>query len=239
MPHIGFSHGVAHRLREVYSAENLRLLAAARADALEVNLHHVADLPRLAALRPHLGLFSRVSLHLPCDCRYGDDAATRALLAAATAFAADVGAQVVVVHPDLVDDWGVFDDFPAPWAVENMDDRKAGFRTPEDFQAFFAAHGAWRLVLDLAHCKVNDPTMALADGFIAAFRDLIVEVHLSGYVQFHEPLSRTRQDDVIRRAAVLAVPVILESTFDVTDGLDAVGQELAYVRARMALPVEA
>ena len=90
------------------------------------------------------------------------------------------------------------------------------------------------MVLDLGHCKSNDKSLANAREMIEKFRDRIMEIHLSGYVIFHEPLHRTHQDDIIELCRELPdVPIIIESTFEENDTAEDVYNEINYILERL------
>ncbi|MHB8903535.1 MAG: hypothetical protein ACYC40_00295, partial [Patescibacteria group bacterium] len=132
-------------------------------------------------------------------------------------------------HPDLVDDWSVFNGIKINWAIENMDDRKNNFKNVEDLQTFFNEHQSWSLVLDVGHCNSNDKSMILANDLIKEFKDKIREIHLSGYKIFHEPLHQTQQIEIIKSCRELDVPIIIESTFELSDGVVGVKKEFDYI----------
>ena len=56
--------------------------------------------------------------------------------------------------------------------------------------------------------------MALAKEFYDRFRGKIVQIHLSGYQGFHDPLFKTKQSEIIRAIEDLSVPIIIESILD-------------------------
>lgn len=213
---------------DVDSKENIDLLACG-STALEVNCHHVRNVETMERLAPYLQNFDYVSLHTPCDTRYKNDDETRLMLKKIETYCLKYNIQLAVVHPDLVDDWSVFDEFKLNWAAENMDNRKASFRTVESMKTFLDAHPNWGMVLDVGHCNVNDKTMGLAYEFIAELKDRIKEIHLSGYEVFHDPLHRTKQAEIIESCKKLDVPIIIESTFEETDGVEGIKKEFDYI----------
>ncbi|MCX6744788.1 MAG: hypothetical protein NTX82_04655 [Candidatus Parcubacteria bacterium] len=211
---LGFSHGVLYRLMEVYSAEAIRIYHNLSDSAIEICCNKAEDSDKLGTLIPLMRDFQYCSLHLPCHNRYVNDAKTRELLDKLADFYFSINGQLALVHPDLVDDWEVFNDFPFNWAVENMDNRKAVFKVPSDFTEFFSAHPSWKFVLDLNHVFSNDPSMQLAEDFLAQLGHKVAEIHLSGYTGYHEPLFQTRQLEILNYCQIMDVPVIIESAFD-------------------------
>ncbi len=223
---LGFSHGVLFRLMEVYSAQAIQIYKDLSSSAIEICCNKAEDVDKLETLIPLVQDFKHRSIHLPCHNRYANNAQTRELLDKLGDFYFAVKARLALVHPDLVDDWEVFKDFPLNWAVENMDNRKNVFKVPADFISFFDSHPDWQFVLDLNHVFSNDPTMQLARDFIAVLKHRIVELHLSGYQGYHEPLFQTQQTEILKHCQGFDVPIIIESAFDrVTD----TGLEYQYI----------
>lgn len=229
MRQIGFSHGDLFKIHDVYTKENIELLKGCGSNALEINCHHVRDTELVDIIIPYIKDFEYVSLHTPCDTRYGNNHETRALLSKLENMYLRANAKLAVVHPDLVDDWSVFDDYNINWAVENMDARKDDFKDVYSLKNFFINHPSWSLVLDVGHCNDNDKTMVLAEDIISELKDKIKEIHLSGYLVFHDPLYRTKQTEIIDYCKKLEVPIIIESTFDVSDGIEGVKKEFDYI----------
>lgn len=226
---IGFSHGVLHKIHNVYTMQNIQLFLDSGCSAIEINYHKIEDGYNFNKIIPLVKNFQYISMHAPCDCRYGNNVKTRALLKLIESISLQINAELVVVHPDLVDDWTVFSNFRVQWAIENMDERKDAYKNVADLQRFFNKHYDWGLVLDLGHAKVNDKTMTLADDMIRNFRNKIWEIHLSGYETFHDPLYQTKQVDIIERCKQLDVPIIIESTFELSDGVEGVQGEFEYI----------
>jgi len=228
---IGFSQGVLFKLYNVNKEANIKLLKDCGSNAIEANCHHASDVVFLSILLEHIKAhdFEYVSLHAPVNVRYGNNIETKELLQKLEDFYSQLDAKLIVIHPDLVDDWSVFEGFKMKWAIENMDDRKKSFKDLNDLEQFFSEYPKWWLVLDVGHVNSNDKTMILAEELIRAFRDRIVEIHLSGYEKFHDPLHRTKQIEIIDCCKDLFVPIIIESVFDPNDGLEGVKRELDYI----------
>ena len=229
MRKIGFSHGCLFKILDVNTEESINVFASSGASTIEINCYRGADSGSLNRLLPYLKKFERISLHAPCSVRYGNNKETMALLKDLEDFYKESGAELVVIHPDVVDDWSVFDNFAMNFAVENMDDRKDRFRNPADFKEFFKTHPTWGLVLDLGHCNLIDKSMILAKSLIKEFKEKVVEIHLSGYEVLHDPLHRTKQIEIINYCKELSAPIIIESIFEVSDGVEGVKKEFDYV----------
>jgi len=227
---IGFCHGATFKIHDPFIAENINLFKKCGCNAIEVNCHTIDEVDKLNSLLPLIDAFEYVSLHMPVRLKYRNDRDTFDLLKKLSSYYQKIGAKLAVVHPDLVEDWDVFDSFPTVnWAIENMDDRKARYKSVDDLKKFFVDHPSWSFVLDVGHCNANDKTMILADDLIKALRGKIKEIHLSGYEVFHDPLHRTKQIEIIERCKNLDVPIIIESTFEKSDGVEGVEKEFSYI----------
>lgn len=223
---IGFSHGVLHRLIEVYSREALDIYKSYSKDVLEFCLIRSQDIHKTKDIIPLAEGIAVKSIHAPADVVYRNDADTIKLLDELASHYKALNAELIVVHPDTVEDWKVFDAYPLNWAIENMDNLKPAYKSVEDLEAFFATKENWKLVLDLNHCYSNDETMKLAEDFIARLGHRLAEVHLSGYAGYHEPIFQTKQDIILDYCMKLDVPIVIESAFnDIND----IGKEFDYI----------
>ncbi len=223
---IGFSHGVLYRVADVYSEQIIDLYRGCSDAALETCVSKADDADKLQRIIPYVRDFSYKSVHLPSDIRYVKDEKTIRLLDKIVNYYKEVGASLALVHPDVVDDWEVFDRYKINWAIENMDNRKGRFKTAGELEEFLGKNPNWRLVLDLNHCFTNDRSMALAESILHNLKDKIAEVHLSGYINLHDPLFASKQDFIIDYCRKLDTPIIIESTFD---SIDDVKKEYNYI----------
>lgn len=229
MRKIGFSHGDLFKVHDVYTKENIQILIDCGSNAVEINCHHVRETELVNRILPFIKNFKYISLHMPCDTRYGNNPETRNLLARLENIYIRSNAVLAVVHPDLVDDWNIFNDYKINWAIENMDARKNDFKDVNSLKKFFTENPRWSLVLDVGHCNDNDKSMALAENIISELRVKIKEIHLSGYLSFHNPLHKTKQTEIIDYCKKLDVPIIIESTFEISDGTEAIKKEFDYI----------
>jgi hypothetical protein len=223
---IGFSHGVLYKLIEVYSEAALDIYKTYSKDVLELCLIINKDIHKTKNIVPLVEDIARKSIHAPADVVYRNDENTIRLLDELASYYKELNAELILVHPDRVEDWTVFDAYPLNWAIENMDNLKPAYRSVEDLEAFFAKRENWKFVLDLNHCYTNDKTMKLAEDFIARLGNRLAEVHLSGYKVFHEPLFQTKQDIILEYCKKLDVPIVIESTFD---DINDIGKEFDYI----------
>lgn len=217
---IGFTTG---RLTDKNSLiEKMELFADLGCQAIEFSL---LDYSRFGLIKPHakhalVGSFTHRSIHAPVKSgdepvTYRDNEATHALLRELEWLCEAIQASVVVVHPDRVEDWGVFSKYTLPICLENMDARKKTARTVADMGQFLGDKD-YGMVLDVNHCFTNDPTMQLAHDLRRSFGPRIRETHLSGFIKpeetanRHAPICETRQEPILQAVKNLAAPVILE-----------------------------
>jgi hypothetical protein len=226
MQKIGFSHGVLYRVLDVYSRAAIETYKECSSDAIEVCCNKTSEASRLSSIAKEIKQFSFKSIHLPTDEKYGDNAPTIKLLNEIEKFYREIKADLILVHPDVVEDWTIFERYQINWAIENMDCRKKNYRSLGDLANFFSRAPDWKFVLDLNHCYSNDASMNLADDLIKHLRNNISSIHLSGYVDYHEPLFKTKQKTIIDCCKKLDVPIIIESTFD---SIDDVKKEYEYI----------
>lgn len=229
MRKIGFCHGDLFKIHDVNTKENIEILKACGSNAIEINCHHAGEMELINTLIPFIKNFEYISMHTPGNIRYGNNLENREILSKLENLYSSVGAKLVVVHPDLVDNWDVFNDYKINWAIENMDARKESFKDVASLKNFFVNYPSWNLVLDVGHCNDNDKSMLLAKNIIFELRDKIKEIHLSGYLVFHDPLYRTKQTEIIDCCKELDVPIIIESIFEISDGIEGVKKEFDYI----------
>ncbi len=207
---IGFSQNDISGIADIFSVADLDILCQPGAECLEI-CFEPSKLEKLEVLEPFIKQFSYRSIHLPADIFYKKKRETEEILSLAEQFYFKINACAAVIHPDVVEDWSVFGRSPIFWAVENMDDDKNSFRVPDDFENLFSKRNDLKMVLDLSHCRANDPSMGLADEFINRFRNKIIEIHLSAFVTGHDLLYKSGQTNTIDYCRKLDVPVIIES----------------------------
>lgn len=131
-----------------------------------------------------------------------------------------------IIHPERVSSWKVFENYSFPIATENMDNRKEVGKTVESLGEIFVAADI-PLVLDLNHCYVNDRSLKLAEEIYSAFRDRIVQIHLSGFEKLHDPLYKTRQLEIIKAIPNKSLPIIIESYCPTREDVEA---EYKYIK---------
>lgn len=133
----------------------------------------------------------------------------------------------IVIHPDEVENWMMFERFDLPFGIENMDWQKQLGKYTESMQDIFSKFDA-PMVLDLNHCFTNDPSMKLAYEMNDAFNERIKEIHLSGFTRIHEPLFQTKQIEIMDAISDKRLPIIIESG---CESVEDVKREFEYVKS--------
>lgn len=226
----GFSTGALYKADIApISKQAITVMRELGCSAIELGCNQPERMKFLKDIEPaDLAGFEYVSLHTPAiSILGGADQGTRNLLGAIQAAHERLNLSAVVVHPDQVSDWSVFKHYSFPLAIENMDNRKAWGQTAADLRTLFAEHD-FKMVLDLNHCHVNDATMNLAKELYSAFKERIVESHLSGHHHdLHASLYSTQQRAILEAIPTSDLPIILEGSADDASDL---AKEYDYVR---------
>lgn len=224
---IGMSTGVLYRIISSMSQRIIDLQKSLGSSAIEIGCirkERLFELPNLNAedVRHH---FSHLSIHAPTDLKYKLDAETKQVMNLIAEAHQRFRFDLVVFHPENVEDWSVFNNLPFPIGIENSDWRKGFGKTVEDIAKVFEQVDVG-FVLDVNHCFSNDKTMKLAVEFATRFSGRLREVHLSGFTEYHEPISATRQEEILMAVPDANCPIIIES---VCLDEEEVRQELSYV----------
>jgi hypothetical protein len=187
--------------------------------------HHIASV-ELSALRdeelaplvtalPSLDLesFSFVSVHAPS--RFAVD--SEPWVIDQLYLLAERGYQVIV-HPDVIlepERWKILGN---RLVIENMDKRKPVGRTVKELGEVFDRLPSARLCFDIGHARQVDPSMTEAALLLNAFRDRLVEVHMSevNTASRHDPISlnAVMAFSTVAGSIPEEVPIILESLID-------------------------
>lgn len=196
--------------------------------AVEIGQHDVLEIAQNPQIIPWdiLQRFSYITLHAP-KIPYADNDQTERVFKAIEIVQQHCVLQHVVIHPDVVEDFSVFNNAPFKIAFENMDWQKKAYTTPHDMENLLKEFPQSSMVLDVNHVYTHDNTMELAKEFYASCGDRIVEVHVSGFTELHDPLYRTQQKEIIHAIQDTSVPMIIESWMTP----DEVELEINYIRS--------
>ena len=183
----GFSTG-ALALGDLRRA--LELLQGVDADAVELSALREMELPDLmqAAGELDLSQFEYVAVHAPSRLAAMTEVEASNLLLPCI----DRGWNVVL-HPDVVRDFGCWLPFGRHLCIENMDKRKATGRIAGELRRFFEELPEASLCLDLAHARQIDTTFSVARTIAAEYGGgRLAQIHLSELDSrcHHSPLSR-------------------------------------------------
>ena len=219
---LGFSTGCLHKCGLTLK-EQLVTIAEAECRAVEINCLRMdffesEELRTLTADDIAEHDFQYISIHSP-KSEYGPNDETKKMLDGLHRLNRELLANLVAIHPDQVADMRILNQAGFHVGLENMDNRKAVYRTPKEFEPVFAEHPGWSLVLDVNHIYSNDMSMGLAVEFYQKFGPRITQIHLSGYAGYHEPLFRTLQPQIIRSIQNLDIPIVVESVFEKPDDM--------------------
>jgi len=213
---IGFSTGCLYKNWNPVSKEAIEIIRSTGCDGIELCAGKVERIDRFDSISEEdLKGFEYISLHLPDDIHYLNNSKTEKLLKKIFEIHKRIGFDCVVVHPDLVDDWEIFEKFDLPLCVENLDILKKTGKSIKDMESFLSGR-KFGMVLDLTHSYTSDSSMKLAENLYDNFADRIYEIHLSGYFvqdgdgQTHSSLFITKQEEILM-SVPLNKPVIIES----------------------------
>jgi hypothetical protein len=97
----------------------------------------------------------------------------------------------IILHPDAIHDFSLWQTFGNLLCIETMDKRKATGRTVQDLQKIFKLLPDARFCFDIGHARQVDPSMKVAHFILKEFRHKLTQIHLSevNTCSRHETLS--------------------------------------------------
>jgi len=244
---IGLGTGAMYKLINPASLEAIKAVEKTGANAIELcgvrmeRFHHVKH-SFINIEDCHVCNFDYVSLHAPNDHIYRNDNETLGLLYLLRSVHDELSIDNIVIHPELVEDFSVFEKVSLPLAFENMDWRKKDFKTVEQMKRVFD-YG--KMVLDVTHAYTCDKSMDLCLDLIKAYLPQIAEIHCSGHYvhgedeQQHFPASLEKDywDGDFPHTQILScvpanIPIIIESVFpkDFTNMQVGLNNEYNYIK---------
>jgi endonuclease IV len=135
----------------------------------------------------------------------------------------------IIIHPDIIQDFGIWRQLGQYLCIENMDKRKKIGRTAADLEKVFNSLPEASFCFDIAHARQVDPTMIEAFLMIDKFKDRLKQLHISDVnsQSRHEPLNLESILAYKKIAGYIPVniPIILESPVTI----DFIDQELKNV----------
>lgn len=184
--------------------------------------------------------FDYISIHAPAlvskepkvRLRY-PSAPANAMLDLILEIAAEIGADTILFHPDIVDDFAWLNQKVGKLlAFENMDVQKPFGNNVEDLKTIFAQAPKAKWVCDLNHIYTIDRSMELANEFHQQFKDRLCHYHLSGYGGWHDALHLSREDIILKGIKDFSVPIINEG-MALRNGKESLTKEHEYILNRV------
>jgi hypothetical protein len=193
--------------------------------------------PELSPLRTaiselDLSQFTYVAVHAPSNIEAGtEEKVVNELLE----FAAQ--GWPVVVHPDAISDYSLWQELGTLLCIENMDKRKPVGRTIDELAIVFERLPEASFCFDLGHARQVDATMTEAYLIIRAYESKLKQVHVSDVntCSRHDRLSfaSIRAFQRIAECIPETVPVIVESVIPECD----IGAELQRVEEALSVSI--
>ena len=206
---IGFSTG---SLASGDVRKGLRMAAESETTAIELSALREEELEPLIKLldKLDLGQFSYVSFHAPSRLIHMSEEQVVELLQSV--------AQrdwPIVVHPDVIQDFPLWQTLGRHLCLENMDKRKPTGRTVREMRGYFERLPYATFCFDIGHARQVDPTMLEARRFLLQFGDRLCQVHMSfvNSSSHHERLNFQARLAFQRVAGLIPkhAPIILET----------------------------
>ncbi|MEO8147224.1 MAG: hypothetical protein ABI723_06285 [Bacteroidia bacterium] len=192
--------------------KGIALLRKRNIKTIELSSLRETELPDLIAALHDLDLrdFEHVSFHAPSKLSIYSEHQLICFLNKV----AEKG-WLIIVHPDIISDFSLWQSLGNLLCIENMDKRKNVGRTFADLEKIFNKLPLATFCLDVAHARQVDPTMTEALLMIKKFRTKLKQLHVSDVntQSFHEPLNLEAILAFSRIAPYIPenLPVILES----------------------------
>jgi sugar phosphate isomerase/epimerase len=221
---LGFSTGALFRddlSRGVDAVRSMHL------EAIELSALRTRELTSLLDFveATNLNAFRYISLHAPTDfLPHEEREVVRILLGLSQRHD-----WPVVVHPDCMNNFSLWEPFGEQLCIENMDKRKPVGRTVEELRPLFEAFPPARLCFDLAHAHQVDTSMTEAYRILREFGTRIRQLHVSEVASNskHDRISKAVLSAFLDVSVMLprGIPVILETPVALTEA----GRELRKV----------
>lgn len=121
----------------------------------------------------------------------------------------------IIVHPDIITDYSLWNSLGSHICIENMDKRKPIGRNCSELEIIFKKLPKAKLCFDLAHVRQIDPSLTEAVNILIKFKDRISQLHIStlNTMSVHEPLNMRSIITYSSLAQFIDrnIPIILES----------------------------
>lgn len=183
-----------------------------------------------------LSHFKYISVHAPSSFRADQEATVVQLLWRVSALGVNM-----VVHPDVIGDYALWETFGGLLLLENMDKRKETGRSAAELRSHFDRLPQARLCFDIAHAYQCDSTMSEAWAILDVFYSRLAEIHIS------EVDSSSKHRSLSNLAAVVfqevtrhipaSIPAICEAPVQFSDALDELGQSAYALNRKIDRPL--
>jgi len=188
---MGASTGYMSRNRGDWR-EMARLAADESIVAVELSALSEPELPTLLAWldeRPSLP-FQWIAAHGPTKQRQMPE---RQLVSVLKSLARYV--EVIVLHPDTIDDVAIYRELGSKLAIENLDTRKPKGQRADELERIFDELPEARLCFDVAHASAVDPTMAEGGRILDHLGSRLSHVHISSLDGACHHVALTSEDE--------------------------------------------
>jgi sugar phosphate isomerase/epimerase len=230
----GFSTGALYKT-DIPLDERVERFNKLGANAIELGLVSQEELMGfrlIPSIRRGLKRYDYVSIHGPMiGIRYGNDDKTKEIIARLKERCGELPVKGIVLHPDLVEDFEIFDGCGLPFLIENMDGSHSVGTSPEYFERMKRRY-SFGFVLDVQHAYEHDPSMGMAREMIDAMGDRLRHMHVSGCSvgENHIPVHMSENRNAIVKILEMGirVPKIFEGVF--SEDIDrTISRELGFI----------
>jgi len=124
----------------------------------------------------------------------------------------------IILHPDVIKDFSLWEQFEDLLLIENMDKRKPIGRTLEELEIIFSKLPKANLCFDIAHSRQVDPTMYESRKILNLFLYKLKQIHISEVNSMSKHVTMSIETILaFRKVADLIpsdIPTIIESPAD-------------------------
>jgi len=191
----------------------LHMAAKHDINAVEYSALRIGELEAMVKylVKHGTGHFNYVAFHAPSRFTAQEEVTVVTLLRKLV----DKLALHIVVHPDAIHDYSLWQNFGDKLCVENMDHRKPIGRTADELDAVFEKLPKARLCFDIGHAHEIDRSMSVGYEILRRYRNRIAHVHASEVSDDceHRAFSASSHAAFIKVADMIpqTAPVILET----------------------------
>jgi len=238
------SHLICLSTGLVYKLENdrnkmIEMLKTFEPDGIEINFAQpdfLFDFKISSKNIKYLNSLKFVSIHLPwAGVSYDSNYLTNKIFDKIIALTKKIKIHNLVVHPLEIEDFSIFSNLKLPVSIENEDPKWPSFSLPKDFINIFNENRKLHFNFDFAHAGlVSDKNIS---DFIKAYRNRIIEIHLSGLSKgnkdhwFLKPHDSASNRSLIKKLKLLKnTNIVLECVARDFEDLKKTNTEIEYIR---------